>query len=159
MGLLELMRKGSLRSVATATVATSATEEKERPLPVAVVAEVAVAKAPDDAANDTGLDPDRWCWPNGEAMNTLEIETFKLRVVLFMDRGVNLGKAEALADDLVRRDREGDDRRQCLECSNLNGGANSKRCSAWRAAGIGGQALSKDLIDSPQRCPGFEAAE
>lgn len=80
-------------------------------------------------------------------MNTGEIERFTARMELFRRRGLSDDLAEAMADKLVRRDREGDDRRVCLECANLNG----RRCTAWRAAGIGDSDVS-DLRAKLQRC-------
>ena len=49
-------------------------------------------------------DPDRWCWPHGAAMNTVEIDTFTARLARFTDKGMSLSDAEALADKLVVRD-------------------------------------------------------
>ena len=37
----------------------------------------AVANPETPAANAPAIDPDRWCWPHGPAMNTAEIETVK----------------------------------------------------------------------------------
>ena len=78
-------------------------------------------------------DPDRWCWPKTEAMNSAEIERFNARVALFAERGIRTEEAEGLADALVKRDRETDDRRLCLECSHLRG----TRCSVPAKAGAG----------------------
>lgn len=61
-------------------------------------------------------DPDRWCWPHSSAMATVEIERFTSRVMLFMRRGLDGAQADELADRLVIRDREGDDRACCAEC-------------------------------------------
>lgn len=107
------------------------------------------------AANDTPADADRWCWPHSDAMTGAELDTFTARVALFHDRGLRLVNAEALADRLVIRDRDGDDRRLCLECTHLSGAGPGQRCGAWRQAGIGGHAVAVDLVRQPQRCPGF----
>jgi hypothetical protein len=107
--------------------------------------------ANDDADAASGSDPDRWCWPHSDAMNGQEIDTFTARLARFTDWGLSLAEAEALADRLVIRDREDDDRRLCLECAHLSG----RRCSAWREAAIGGPAVSADLMRMPQRCAGF----
>ena len=155
MRLADLMRKGSLRGFATATPATVATHEAGIAATVAEVATVAVATALDaKAANDPALDPDRWCWPQSSAMNTGEIETFRGRLVLFAVRGLRSDDADAIADKLVARDRDGDDRRLCLECSNLSVGA-GKRCSAWRHAGIRSQAIPDGWPTRLQRCVAF----
>ena len=52
MSLANLIKRGSLRGFATATPATVATDRPLIPSSVATVATVAVAKAPDEAAND-----------------------------------------------------------------------------------------------------------
>ena len=103
------------------------------------------------AANDPAQDPDRWCWPHSTAMNTAEIDTFTSRLALFTDRRVILDDAERLADLLVIRDREQDDRRLCLECSNCQQG----RCTRWLAAGLKQAQLPAGLATTLQRCGGF----
>ena len=119
----------------------------------------AVANPENPAANAPAIDPDRWCWPHGPAMNTAEIDTFTARLARFTDRGLILADAEALADKLVIRDREGDDRRLCLECASLNRGG---RCSNWQAAGVAIRArdaqLPGDFTTMLQRCGGFGGA-
>ena len=57
MSLVNLIKKGSLRSLATATPATPATVSPNIPQSVATVATVNVAKAPDRAANDPSPEP------------------------------------------------------------------------------------------------------
>ena len=113
------------------------------------------------AANDGAPDPDRWCWPLSEAMNTAEIDTFMARLARFTDKGLSLDMAEALADKLVKRDREKDDRRLCLECVHLAGhAAGMWGCRNWRKAGVATNArdaqLSAALVNQPQRCDGFK---
>ncbi|MBV5331452.1 hypothetical protein JZU69_03460, partial [bacterium] len=70
---------------------------------------------------------------------------------------------EALADMLVTRDREADDRQFCLECRYLSGyGDTSWRCGNWQAAGIAirprDTQLPADLVFQLQRCDGFANA-
>lgn len=50
---------------------------------------------------------DECCFPHSSAMNTAEIELFEIR---------NLRFGEKLADQLVIRDRDQDDRISCGEC-------------------------------------------
>jgi hypothetical protein len=88
----------------------------------------------------TTFDADRWCWPNSDAMNTREIEVFHLRFDHFMSRGETA--AEALADKLVQRNRDADDRRLCIECRYCNPGL---RCSRRMA-----------VLDVLQRCDHFQ---
>lgn len=64
-------------------------------------------------------DLDRWAWPHSTAMAGAEIDRFTARLVRFTDKGLTLDDGEALADKLVTRDREADDRRLCLECTHL----------------------------------------
>ena len=155
MSLADLMLKGSLRALATVTVATVATDEQEGAPTVAEVATVAVAKSPDAKAEIVPPDLDRWCWPHSDAMNGAEIDRLVSRVELFVGRGVTLIDATALADSLVKRDREGDDRRACVECANLGGWAAARRCGAWRLAGSAGPSVPAQWIAMPQRCAGF----
>ena len=88
-------------------------------------------------------------------MNTGEIDTFTARLSRFTDKGLTLDDGEALADKLVMRDREPDDRRLCLECTHLGGfGPQSWRCGAWQVAGVAIRAPA-DLVLQLQRCDGF----
>jgi len=109
--------------------------------------------------------PDRWCWPHSTAMTGSEIDLFTARLARFTTKGVIHGDAELLADKLVTRDRGGDDRALCLECTHLAGyGRSSWRCINWQRAGIARQArdaqLPADLVFQLQRCNGFaQAAE
>lgn len=105
-------------------------------------------------------DPDRWCWPHSTAMTGQEIDTFAERTGQFNRRGLAALEAELLADKLVTRDRESDDRRLCLECVHLEGHApGSWGCGNWRRAGVATKArdaqLSAALVNQPQRCGGF----
>ena len=159
MSFADLIKKGSLRGFATATVATVATVRPETPSSVASVATVNVATAQKQAANDpaqaVGLvsnppvarlvasktpvsssevsalvsstaagidDPDRWCWPHSQAMTGREIDTFAARSNQFNRRGLAALDAELLADKLVNRDRDGDDRHLCVECRHCRPG-------------------------------------
>lgn len=106
-----------------------------------------------EVENNLEADPDRWCWPHSSAMNGDEIDHLAMRLVRFIDQGVPLNDAEALADRLVIRDREGDDRQSCLECAHLSG----RRCGAWQLAGIGGPNVPVNLLTLPQRCAAFDA--
>ena len=102
-------------------------------------------------ASPKPVDPDRWCWPSSDAMNGSELQTFTARVLLFTRRAMGEPQAEALADRLVGRDREQDDRRLCLECNNYRPG----RCGNSRNAGLTAHQIGGDLAALLQRCPGF----
>lgn len=125
---------------------------------VAVAAKPEPTAANDAAAPDTApsTDPDRCCWPHSEAMNTAEIDAFTARLARFTDKGVSYDEAERLADALVIRDRQGDDRRLCPECAHLQG-AGRWRCGNWQRADVAREALARDLVLRLQRCPGFAA--
>lgn len=161
MSLADLMRKGVLRGFATATPATPATHDPESAGTVATVATVAVAKSPDSkAANDPVPDSDRHCWPYSSAMNTGEIDAFTARLARFTGKGLRLADAEPLADKLVMRGRDADDRRLCLECAHLAGRAGgSWGCKNWQRAGVALRArdaqLPPELVRRLQRCDGF----
>ena len=163
MSLADLMKKGSLRRFATATVATTATVRPNSLPSVATVATVSVATPQKPAANDPAAvthDPDRWAWPHSQAMTGAEIDTFTARRYYFTRRGLAEPDAENLADKLVTRDRESDDRRMCLECVHLAGHAGTWGCRNWQRAGVATKArdaqLSTALVYQPQRCDGFK---
>jgi len=107
--------------------------------------------------------PDRWCYPDSTAMTGSEIDTFTARLSRFTDKGVIQSDAESLADKLVKRDRDSDDRRLCLECTHLGGyGRASWRCGNWQAAGVAisqrDSQLAADLVFKLQRCAGLTHA-
>ena len=106
----------------------------------------------DSLAAAPAVNPDRWCWPHSNAMNGAELATFASRTQRFTWRGVTTDDAEALADRLVIRDRQQDERRVCLECSNHRPG----RCGNYRAARLHSPELGRDLAELLQRCPGFQ---
>lgn len=116
------------------------------------------------AANDPAAampDPDRCAWPYSAAMTGAEIDTFTARLARFTDKGLSLEDAEALADRLVTRDRESDDRRLCLECFHLSGQSGKAwDCRNWQRAGLALKArdaqLSAALVHQLQRCDGFK---
>jgi hypothetical protein len=182
MTLAALLKKGGLRGFATATPATVATDTPQIPPNLASVATVAVATAPEKVANDAaapgreawperaaiakydgGLSrqdaealADPSCWPHSSAMNGAEIDTFTARLARFTDRGLSLDDAERLADKLVQRDRDCDDRTVCLECAHLRHGG---RCGEWKKAGISSNVMDArlpgDFTLMLQRCDGF----
>ena len=88
-------------------------------------------------------------------MNTGEIDTFTARLHQFTRRGLAEPEAESLADKLVKRDREGDDRRLCLECLHLKSGGGRWACNQWRQAGQGAPGVPADLVQQLQRCDLF----
>ena len=113
-------------------------------------------QAANDPAPEVPADPDRWCWPHSDAMNTGEIDVFKARLGNLTRRGLLESESEKLADKLVLRDRESDDRRLCLECAHLAGRAGSMRCAQWQRAGLGAAGVPAGLHLVLQRCDGFK---
>lgn len=121
-----------------------------------------------DAAQPTAgipplRDPDADCWPHSAAMTGAEIDTFTARVARFTDKGLTLDAGERLADKLMTRDRERDDRRLCLECGHLAGySPQSWACGGWKQGGIAVRArdaqLPADFVNQLQRCAGFADA-
>ena len=99
---------------------------------------------------------DSCCWPHSSAMNGAEIDTFTARLARLTDKGLSLIDAEALADKLVIRDREADDRRVCLECVHLRHGG---CCGNWKASEVASNAMDArlpgDFTTMLQRCGGF----
>lgn len=118
-------------------------------------AEAASAVVRGDAPAPEALALDRHCWPHTNAMNTVEIDTFMARVHLFTERGANTIEAEGMADALVRRDREAEDRRLCLECSHLRRSPGLWRCGQWQRAGLAVAEVPGSVVYMLQRCAEF----
>lgn len=154
MSLLAAVRaKKQNHAVATLTVATGATHQSQKMPTVARVATVNVAKlGVANAVPETDLD--RWCWPHSAAMNTGELDAFTARQARFTDMGVCYADAEQLADRLKWRDRGGDDRWLCVECSSLSW-SGSWHCGNSKKAGLRVRHLPKDIVLLLQRCDGF----
>jgi len=161
MSLAALLQKGSLRAVATLTVATTATVEPKNTPSVAKVAIVNVASAENFELDSTAtVDVDRWCYPLSQAANGTEIERMAERLAHFAEIGLTVDTAERLADKLLQRDRDAsDDRVVCLECKHLQRRPELWRCGHWLAARVairsGDALLPTDLVLQMQRCGGF----
>jgi len=167
MGLLDLIRGTQLSGHSRSATAIDTMGTSNSPPTIAKIA-VAQACAPEIHRRDLlpagavkqerDLNPDRYCWPHSIAMGTGEINLFLVRLEAFIAKGLNEPKAEELADRLVRRDRESDDRRTCFECGHLKGFTHF-RCENWRAARISsteeGALRSKGDSMTLQRCDGF----
>lgn len=96
---------------------------------------------------------DAWCWPHSDAMNGAEIDATVVRLQLFARHGVGESQAEKLADMLVIRDRQADDRRLCLECSHLGDRGRCLAAAAGRLPGV--DRRLEPVPDQLQRCPAF----
>ena len=103
-----------------------------------------------------------------ELLTLLRPEPFDLAAVAWTDADIvaYLGRrarlvrwgwteanAERLAERLVRRDRESDDRGACVECRHYRPG----RCGNHRDAGMYSAELGRDLAAMLQRCGGHDA--
>jgi hypothetical protein len=128
--------------------------------PLLLAASLALDASISAAGTLPGNDPDADCWPDSTAMNGTEIDLFTARLHRFTDKGLTRTDGEVLADRLVIRDRETEDRRSCLECRHLSGfGHTSWRCGNWQAAGVAirprDTQLPADLVLQLQHCDGF----
>lgn len=92
-----------------------------------------------------------------------QIARFTYRVGLFRRRGKSEARAEQLAEVLLARDADRDDRRMCLECSNLqrgqsygNGSTQPPRCGPAAAGRVKWASKRYEPVtDILQRCPNF----
>ena len=82
-------------------------------------------------------------------------------IAAFLDRRARLMRwrwsetdAEKLAERLVMRDREADERVSCTDCRHYR----PSRCGNHRLAGLHGPEVGRDLAALLQRCPGFTLA-
>ena len=94
-----------------------------------------------------------------EALDLAAVAWTDSDVARFLDRRARLlrwgwpeHEAEALADRLVRRDREADSRVSCTDCRHYLPG----RCGNHRRAGLHTPEVGRDLAALLQRCGGFE---
>ncbi len=150
------------RLLAVSAVLTEAVSAKPEQLSSVLAVPSPAVLEKHDSSTAVTEDPDGRCWPNSSAMNGAEIDTFAARLHRFTDKGLAQNDGEALADKLVVRDREADDRRFCLECRHLSGyGHSIWRCGNWQAAGVAIHSrdaqLPRDLVVQLQRCDGFAA--
>lgn len=90
----------------------------------------------------------------GVAWTDDDIAQFLARRARLVRWGWSMAEAEAMAERLTVRDRSGDDRATCPECSHYRPG----RCANHRRAGLWAAEVGRDLASLLQRCPGFESA-
>ena len=152
----------ALRLLTVSAVATEAVSAKPERLSTVLAVPSPTVLEKHDSSIAVTEDPERWCWPHSSAMNGAEIDTFAARLHKFADKGLARNDGETLADKLVLRDRDQDDRRVCLECKHFAGhGAVSWRCGNWQTAGVAIRSrdaqLPADLVVQLQRCDGFTA--
>lgn len=157
MSLRDLIRKGGLAKLATATPATIATDRQPvKGRAVAEVAAVAVASQPipSDSSSLTALTAEQadliatWLARIGET------DSQTIAEVMDQSREDPVCRATCLkmAEDIPRQGRCDDDRRHCHQCSNRT---LSGRClAAYR-----GEIIASDTYcpvdDIPRRCEGY----
>ena len=97
-------------------------------------------------------------WP--EALDLAAVAWTDGDIARFLDRRARLlrwgwtqPEAERLADRLVRRDRERDERVCCIDCRHYRPG----NCDNHRRAGLNASEVGRDLASLLQRCAGFAA--
>ncbi len=102
-------------------------------------------------------DTDAHCWPQSPAMTGTEIDTHIVRQKAFQIFG--LERVGEMADTLTQRDREGDDRRCCLECqflfSRSDGGVyctNAERAIGARSRTM---VIGLKMAGQLKRCDGY----
>jgi len=93
-----------------------------------------------------------------EALDVAAMAWTDADIARFLDRRARLirwgwtePEAEKLAERLVKRDREEDDRVSCADCRHYRAGS----CGNHKAAGLGGQYVGRQWAEILQRCPGF----
>lgn len=87
------------------------------------------------------------------AWNDAQIKRFMFRAGLFVRRGLDHIRAEAIADRLAFRDFERDDRRMCLECSSLQRGG---KCFQVQQGNMSGVSPKHEPVQNIlQRCDHF----
>lgn len=83
-----------------------------------------------------------------------EIARMAARTEAFERMGLTPDEVDWAVDRLLRRDRDLDDRRLCIECAHIRTSGMGWRCGALR------QSLPRELVATqPQRCDMFEGAE
>ena len=87
------------------------------------------------------------------AWTDAEIARFTERRARLMRWGWPEAEAEKLADRLLRRDREPDDRVSCIDCTHYW----PSRCGNHGHAGLQAPDVGRDLASLLQRCPGFQS--
>lgn len=95
---------------------------------------------------DSGPDLSAVAWTDED------IARFLARRARLLRWGWSEPEAEKLADRLVRRDREQDERVSCTDCRHYRPG----RCGNYRQAGLTTPDLGRDLAAQLQRCRGFK---
>ena len=91
--------------------------------------------------------------PEADAIGWTDTDLIRFcdRRARLMRWGWSEAEAEKLAERLVQRDREHDERVSCTDCQHYRPG----RCGNFRRAGLHAPDVGRDLAALLQRCPGF----
>ncbi len=133
----------------TAHPPTGGTDETDETLSMGVLSVMAVSAERGCAFSrpaDPGPDLSAVAWTDED------IARFLARRARLLRWGWAETEAEALADKLVRRDREDDPRVSCADCGHFR----PWRCTNHRRAGLDAADSGRALVGLLQRCPGFE---
>lgn len=159
MKLLSMLSGNWFDDLATAIPAIAAIPEadegKQAPT-IAAIATIAVANPSGEVTENRQKTVDDA--PSLAIAGSVDgmVGTFAARLELFSGHRLSLEDAQALAQRLVIRDLDHDERRLCLECQHLFGGAGGWRCSQWRKTGSTSPDLPSDLVTIVlHRCGGF----
>lgn len=96
----------------------------------------------------------RLSWSDCLPATAAEIVRMAERTEAFERMGLTPDEVDLAVDRLLRRDRDLDDRRLCIECAHIRTSGMGWRCGALR------QSLPRELVATqPQRCDMFEGAE
>ncbi len=85
------------------------------------------------------------------AWTDADMARFNRRRARLIRWGWTEAEAEKLAERLVRRDRDADDRVSCIDCRHYRPG----QCRNPQRAGLNAGEVGRDLVAMLQRCPGF----
>src|SRR3546814_3021419 len=140
MGLMAMLEKALNGDGATATPATLATDRPQNARTVATVATVAVAQSPKPETERPNLTL-AYSRPSQQ-----EAGLCAARLQAFQAKGIATHEAQTLANQLVRRDRQLDDRRSCAECASFYARNCRKRINP----------IGETTIYDLHRCKGFE---
>lgn len=140
MGLMTMLEEVLNGQGATATVATPATPKRQQTPPtIAKVAEVAVASRPKPEIENPKYRLVR------QEQTEREAARYADRLQLFEGKGIPTHEAQILANELITRDCQLDDRRSCAECQSFYAG----RCKR------GLYSIGEWTIQTLHRCKGF----
>ena len=140
----------------TAVPLYACTDETDRR---GVLSVLAVAREMDALDLQTAPTRPRVAAEKPEAIDLAAVAWTDADISAFIERRARLlrwgwaePEAEKLAERLVKRDREHDERVSCADCAHYQPG----RCSNHRCAGLNAAEVGRDLVALLQRCHGFQ---